>query len=197
MGKAGPVKIGVIGLGAGTIAGFARPGDKVRFYEINPLVRNIATNVFSFLKCGDTSVALGDARLTLEREQPNGFDVLAVDAFSSDAIPIHLLTTEAFTQYFRHIKPGGVLAVHVSNRFIDLAPIVGAAAVLNGKTARLINDDSDEAVGGSRSDWVLVTDNADFFDGMTLALMVGQAPRPWTDDYSNLWQALNIKFRLD
>ncbi len=199
MGKLGPVNVGVIGLGSGTIAGYARPGDKVRFYEINPLVRNIATNVFSFLKCGDTSVAMGDARLSLEREDPNNFDVLAVDAFSSDAIPVHLLTTEAFDLYWRHIKPGGVLAVHVSNRFIDLAPIVGAAAARVGKTARLIFDDSDETVGGSRSDWVLVVDDAAFFDATTLPLAtaVNEAPRPWTDDYSNLWRALNVKSGLN
>ncbi len=196
MGKAGPVKIGVIGLGSGTIAGFARPGDKVRFYEINPLVRNIATNVFSFLKCGDTSVAMGDARLSLEREDPNMFDVLAVDAFSSDAIPVHLLTTEAFDLYWRHIRPGGVLAVHVSNRFIDLGPIVAAAAAESHKTARLIYDESDETVGGSRSDWMLVTDDSGLFDTMPMAMIVSGAARPWTDDYSNLWRALNVKSPL-
>ncbi|MBX7201106.1 MAG: fused MFS/spermidine synthase [Rhodospirillaceae bacterium] len=197
LGKAGPVKVGVIGLGAGTIAGYARPGDHVRFYEINPLVRDIATNVFSFLKCGDTSVAMGDARLTLEREEPNNFDVLAIDAFSSDAIPVHLLTTETFDLYWKHLKPGGVLAVHVSNRFIDLVPIVGAAAERSGKTARLVFDESDETIGGSRSDWVLVTNGPEFFDAIPTATEVTAAPRPWTDDYSNLWRALNVKFRLD
>lgn len=196
MGKAGPVRIGVVGLGSGTIAGYARPGDHVRFYEINPLVRDIATSVFSFLKCGDTSVAMGDARLTLEREEPNNFDVIAVDAFSSDAIPVHLLTAETFDLYWKHLKPGGVLAVHVSNRFIELAPIVGAAAALRHKTARLIYDESDETVGGSRSDWVLVTDDPKFFDAFPLAMIVSATERPWTDDYSNLWRALNVKSGL-
>jgi hypothetical protein len=193
MGKAGPLRIGMVGLGAGTVAGYARPGDMVRFYEINPLVRNIAANVFSYLSCADDhSVALGDARLTLEREAPNQFDVLAVDAFSSDAIPVHLLTTEAFDLYWRHIKPGGVLAVHVSNRFIDLAPIVAAAAARSGKTARLIDDESDDDIGGSSSDWVLVSDNLEFFTRPALqrAEVVEQDGRLWTDDYSNLWQAL-------
>ncbi len=195
--KPGPVRIGVIGLGSGTIAGYARPGDHVRFYEINPLVLDVATNVFSFLKCGDTSVAMGDARLTLEREENNNFDVLAVDAFSSDAIPVHLLTTETFDLYWKHLKPGGVLAVHVSNRFIELAPIVAVAAARAGKTARLIFDQSDETVGGSRSDWVLVANDPRFFDTMPLAMIVNQAERPWTDDYSNLWRALSIKFGLE
>ena len=125
------------------------------------------------------------------------FDVLAVDAFSSDAIPVHLLTTETFDLYWKHIKPGGVLAVHVSNRFIDLAPIVGAAAARAGKTARLVFDESDETIGGSRSDWVLVTEGADFFRAVPQATAVSPAPRPWTDDYSNLWRALNIKFGLE
>ncbi|MHB1206016.1 MAG: spermidine synthase [Rhodospirillaceae bacterium] len=191
--KDGPLRIGMIGLGAGTVAGYARPGDRVRFYEINPLVRTIATNVFSYLACAENAaVALGDARLTLEREAPNNFDVLAVDAFTSDAIPIHLLTAEAFDLYWKHIKPGGVLAVHVSNRFIDLAPIVAAAAARSGKIARLIDDEPDEAIGGSSSDRVLVTDNPEFFAraGLWKAGAVGAAGRLWTDDYSNLWQAL-------
>src|SRR5207249_4326026 len=129
MGNKGPLKIGVIGLGAGTIAGYGRPGDVFRFYEINPLVRNLATGVLHYLSCtAQSSVARGDARLTLERETPQNFDVLVVDAFTGDAIPIHLLTKEAFQLYWRHLKPNGVLAVHVTNTYVKLAPIVARAA---------------------------------------------------------------------
>ena len=192
----GNLKIGVIGLGAGTIAGYARPDDSVRFYEINPLVRNIATNVFSYLDCAKhTEIKMGDARLSLEREPDNAFDVLAIDAFSSDAIPVHLLTAEAFDLYWRHIRPNGVLAVHVSNRFIDLVPIVAAAAARDGKAARMITDDADEGVGGSRSDWVLLTDRAALFErpAFSAAEEIGRGEgRLWTDDYSNLWQILGL-----
>ena len=122
-GRRGPVKIGIIGLGAGTIAAYGRPGDQYIFYEINPLVLELANNQFSFLRQSSASVnvVLGDARLSLEREAQQQFDVLAVDAFSSDAIPIHLLTREAFALYLGHIKPSGLIAVHVSNKYLDLS----------------------------------------------------------------------------
>jgi len=193
LGKNGPLNVGVIGLGAGTIAGYGRKGDMFRFYEINPQVRDLATGAFHYLSCpAQSSVAIGDARLSLERENPRNFDVLALDAFTSDAIPVHLLTTEAFRLYWRHLKPDGILAVHVSNRYVDLAPIVARAAEENGKFARLITnvgDDVDVVVDGSY--WVLVSANADFFSrlpaqGQPIAI----GPRAWTDDYSNLWQSL-------
>ena len=126
----GPVRLGVIGLGAGTMAAYGRKGDYVRFYDINPLVVDVARNEFWFLsgtKAG-VGVALGDARISLEREMPQNFDVLVIDAFSSDAIPVHLLTLEAFAQYLRHLKEGGAIAVHVSNRYLDLEPVVAKAA---------------------------------------------------------------------
>src|SRR6185312_6648601 len=182
--------------GAGTIAGYARPGDQFRFYEINPYVRNVATNVFHYLGCArDASVALGDARLTLEREPPNNFDILAVDAFSSDAIPVHLLTREAFDLYWKHIRPGGILAVHVTNTFVDLAPIVAAAAAESGKTAQTITALMDDERAYSLSIWVLVADDPKFFDRPAFqdAFPIAQthSVRPWTDDYSNLWRALH------
>jgi hypothetical protein len=196
LGKSGPLRVGVIGLGAGTIAGYARPGDQFRFYEINPYVRNVATNVFHYLGCArDASVALGDARLTLEREPPNNFDILAVDAFSSDAIPVHLLTREAFDLYWKHIRPGGILAVHVTNTFVDLAPIVAAAAAESGKTAQTITALMDDERAYSLSIWVLVADDPKFFDRPAFqdAFPIAQthSVRPWTDDYSNLWRALH------
>ena len=125
----------MIGLGTGTIAAYSRIGDLYRFYDINPLVEQIANNYFWYLKNaeGSTEVVLGDARLSLEREAPQNYDILAVDAFSSDSIPVHLLTREAMALYFRHLKPGGVLAVHISNRFINLEPVLERASSALGK----------------------------------------------------------------
>src|SRR5260370_30029976 len=134
-------RVGAIGLGAGTLASYGRPGDSYRFYEINPLVIQVAHSQFTFLKDSkaDVQVALGDARLSLEREPKQSFDVLAVDAFSSDSIPVHLLTKEAFGLYFRHLKDNGVLAVHVSNRYVDLEPVVARAAAALGKEAMVVD----------------------------------------------------------
>ena len=192
----GPVRVGVIGLGTGTLAAYGRVGDYFRFYEINPLVMRLAHTEFTFLKIckARLDVALGDARLSLEREPPEHFDVLAVDAFSSDAIPVHLLTREAFVLYFRHLKPDGVLAVHVSNKHLDLTPVVKLAAVSLQKDARLV-DTQDEANDVFGSTWMLVTSSAGFFDGSLMrtaavAVPLRRKTRMWTDDYSNLFQIL-------
>ena len=128
-----PMRVGVIGLGVGTLAAWSRPGDVFRFYEIDPEVARLSEGsrpVFTYLRDarGEVSVSLGDGRLVLEREAPQAFDVLVVDAFSSDAIPTHLLTREAFGVYLRHLAEGGVLAVHVTNRYVDLKPVVRGAA---------------------------------------------------------------------
>jgi len=194
---AGPVRIGVIGLGAGTLAAYGRPGDAVRIYEINPQVIELARNEFTYLadSPAKVEVVLGDARLSLEREAPQGFDVLAVDAFSSDSIPVHLLTAEAFAVYFRHLKPGGILAVHISNRFLDLKPVVKAAAAALGKTARIVEDESDDARGTYGTTWVLVAESPEAFAEAPLAgaaepLESTRAIRPWTDDYSDLYGIL-------
>jgi hypothetical protein len=198
--KLGPVRIGVIGLGAGVTASYCRAGDLFQFYEINPLDLNIATTWFTFLNdCpGEHKVLLGDARLTLERhETDQQLDVLAVDAFTSDAIPVHLLTREAFALYFRHIKPGGILAVHVSNRYLDLIPVVAQNARDLGKTAINVSDDEDDDSDYlSSSDWVLVSANALVFRNQLFQISnaTPAKPRPglraWTDNYSNLFQIL-------
>jgi len=156
-----PAKVGVIGLGTGTIAAYGRKGDTYRFYDIDARVMEIARTQFTYL--GDSAakieLALGDARLTLEREPPQNFDVLAVDAFSSDAIPVHLITREALGTYLRHMKPDGIVAFHVSNRFLDLIPVVARLAQEQGAHAVLVRDDPDEEEDHrrSRSDWVLVS----------------------------------------
>ena len=196
LGRAGPIKVGVIGLGAGTIAAYGRPGDSYVFYEINPAVPAIASNWFHFLSLSgaDKHIVLGDARLSLEAESPQKFDLVAVDAFTSDSIPIHLLTREGFAQYWRHLKPDGVLAVHVSNLYIDLAPIVALAARQDGKIARLVSDPGTDNSAEDLSDWVLVTANPAFFAHPDLAkaspVAIPVSLKPWTDDYSNLWRSL-------
>jgi SAM-dependent methyltransferase len=190
----GPVRVAVIGLGTGTLAAYGRAGDYFRFYEINPLVLRLAHEEFTYLKIckARLDVALGDARLSLEREPSGNFDVLAVDAFSSDAIPVHLLTREAFDLYFRHLKADGVLAVHVSNKHLDLTPVVKLAAASLGKDARVVDtEDEDNDVFGST--WVLVTSRAGLFDRPLMRTAAVAVPMPrkmrmWTDDYSNLFQ---------
>jgi len=192
--------IGVVGLGAGVTAAYCRPGDIFRFYEINPLDLGIASSWFTFLKdCpADRDVLLGDARLTMEREPSRQFDLIAVDAFSSDAIPVHLLTREAFVLYFRHLKSNGILAVHVSNRYLDLAPVVSRNAQDVGKAALTVADAGGEYDYLTSSDWMLVTNDPAvnmFTDHLFQAQGITRARmrrdlRPWTDDYSNLFQIL-------
>ena len=194
--KSHAVRIGVIGLGTGTIAAYGRLGDYVRYYEINPAVRRLAHSQFSFLddcRC-QTEVAMGDARLSLEREPPENFDVLAVDAFSSDSIPVHLLTREAMELYFRHLKPDGILAVHISNRYLDLQPVVQGEAKATGNVTRLVDTDDDESQDVFGATWVLVTAASPGFDAGVLQnsteIESKRSVRLWTDDYSNLFQIL-------
>jgi SAM-dependent methyltransferase len=193
-----PVRVGVIGLGAGTIAAYGRAGDVYRFYDIDARVVRIARSEFTFL--GDSAarveVALGDARLTLEREPPQNFDVLAVDAFSSDAIPVHLITREALGVYLRHVKPDGIVAFHVSNRFLDLIPVVARIAREHGAHAVLVRDDpEDDGEVRSKSDWVLVSRDEAALEPPEIAEGASEPEerpdwRTWTDDYSNLVQIL-------
>jgi len=198
--RRGPVRVAVIGLGAGVTASFCRAGDVFRFYEINPLALAIASTWFTFLHdCkADHQVLLGDARLTLEAQPSQQFDLMAIDAFSSDAIPVHLLTREAFALYFRHLKPSGILAVHVSNRYLDLVPVVSRNAHDFGKTAMDVDDEDEEEDYFSTSDWVdIASDGGIFRDAAFKSSSVQPARmrpnlRPWTDDYSNLFQILKL-----
>jgi len=194
--KTGAIRVGVIGLGTGTIAAYGRLGDYYRFYEINPLVLRLAYSEFMFLPdCkGKVDVAMGDARLSLEREAAENFDVLAVDAFSSDSIPVHLLTREAMSLYFHHLKPDGILAVHISNRFLDLQPVLAGETAATGTVARTVDTEDDESQDVFGATWVLIASPATGFDD---AEMNGSTPietkrtvRLWTDDYSNLFRIL-------
>ncbi len=194
--KTGAIRVGVIGLGTGTLAAYGRLGDYYRFYEINPLVLRLAHTEFTFL--GDSKakvdVAMGDARLSLERESPENFDVLVVDAFSSDSIPVHLLTLEAMLLYFRHLRPDGVLAVHISNRYLDLEPVLAGETRATGKLARVVDTEDDDTQDVFGATWVLITSPASGFRGEELtnstAIESKRTVRLWTDDYSNLFRIL-------
>ena len=191
-----PVRVGVIGLGTGTLAAYGREGDVFRFYEINPEVVRFAREQFTYLadSGAKTDVVPGDARLALEREAPQGYDVLAVDAFSSDAIPVHLITREALALYLRHVKPGGIVAFHVSNRFLDLGPVVARLASENGAQVTGVYEKGGEDEDRTQSDWILVSRDATALEHPEIldAEEVEDRPewRTWTDDYSNLVQVL-------
>ncbi|TMH04267.1 MAG: hypothetical protein E6H67_11185 [Betaproteobacteria bacterium] len=191
-----PLRIGVIGLGTGTLAVYGSKGDLYRFYDINPAVIGIANRDFSYIRDSDATVetSLGDARLSLEREKPQGFDVLAIDAFSSDAIPVHLLTSEALEIYRRHVKPGGIIAFHVTNRFLNLIPVVQRLAEAQQLFAVLVSDDGDDSMA-SRSDWVLLSDNAASLQASQIACAVSpiDARSEWsarTDDFNKIVQVI-------
>jgi len=193
----GPKRVGVVGLGAGTLAAYGKPGDYFRFYEIDPQVVRVAQGWFSFLRQSPAQkdIVLGDARLSLENEPSQQFDVLAVDAFSGDAIPVHLLTREAFAVYFRHLRADGILAIHVSNTYLDLAPVVDLLAEDADYATRLISSDDNDAALISAADWVLVTRNEEFLNiPETFAgsrnIQVPPKLRLWTDDYNNLFEVL-------
>jgi SAM-dependent methyltransferase len=195
--KRGPIRAGFIGLGAGTMAAYGRPGDYFRFYDINPLVMQIAKSQFTFLSESRARIDIvqGDARLSLERERPENFDLLVVDAFSGDAIPVHLLTREAFALYWRHLKPDGVLAIHTSNTYLQLAPVVLMGAVEKLRDAKLFVYDGKGARRAQPSEWVLVSSAEGFFDQPELKSSASFIDpvlrlRMWTDDYSDLYHIL-------
>jgi SAM-dependent methyltransferase len=198
-----PLRFGSVGLGAGTLAVYARPGDLFRAYEINPAVLDIARNDFTYLRDskGSIELVLGDARLSLENELAEGafdsvdkrFDLLSLDAFSGDAIPLHLLTREAFAIFARVTKPEGVIAFHVSNRYLNLGPVVGQLARDAGYQSILVADRPPMGLV-SPSDWVLVTRNLAFLHQPEIAahgtqVTTGGAPL-WSDQFTNLVQVL-------
>lgn len=198
----GTLRIGVIGLGTGTLAAYGRPGDTIRFYDINPAVARIANEYFTYVKDSKATVkiVLGDARINLERElaagEPQKFDVLAVDAFSSDAIPMHLLTKECVELYRQHLAPGGLLCMHVSNRYLKLDGVVrGMAEVLGTECAR-IESSADYEEGLDTTTWLVLTNNREFLESPAVKESIvpwtedDPPPLVWTDDYGSLWQVL-------
>ncbi len=185
--------VGVIGLGVGTIAAYGRPYDKIRFYEINPAAYPIAQNLFTYMRDSPAQVdsVEGDARTTLAAEPPMGFNVLVIDAFSGDAIPLHLLTAQAMELYKRHLAPGGILAFHISNQHVDLEPEIALLAQNAGLSVRRVSTYANEERGEFSASWMLATADESFFS----IPAVQAASRPpvydprvhlWTDDYSSL-----------
>jgi hypothetical protein len=199
--KAG-LRIGVIGLGTGTLAAYGRQGDVLRFYEINPKVVDFARDYFSYLEDSAATIetVTGDGRVALERElEENGsqqFDILAVDAFSGDAIPVHLLSREAFEIYLEHLRSDGILAVHISNLYFDLRPVVRGLAEAFHLPAVLILSPVKPEGEIYPSDWVLITENGRFLvddvvsTSITPWLTDAESNIIWTDDFSNLFGVL-------
>ncbi len=191
-----PLRTGVIGLGVGTLAVYGREGDVMRFYDINPQVIDVARKEFTFLSDSAAKIetVLGDARLAMEREPAQQYDILVVDAFSSDAIPVHLITLEAMDTYLKHTKPGGVIAFHVTNRYLQLKPVVKLLAQARGLYAMNVADDG-ELRFASSTDWVLVSRNPQFFKLEAISTVAEEIEIPadltvWTDDFNNLIQVL-------
>lgn len=195
----GPRRVGVIGLGAGAIAAYARKGDLFRFYEIDPQVAAVAMTEFSFLKDSPAQieVALGDGRLSLEREPAQQFDLLAIDAFAGDSIPMHLLTREAMAVYVKHLAPGGVMVFQATNRFVSIAPVVERLSSEFGMTAVMVVDEPDNSYGRgadywlSATDQIIVTRNRAVLESSAIQTVAEPLPhnpkfRVWTDDFYNL-----------
>jgi len=185
-------RVGVIGLGAGTLATYGRAGDYYRFYEINPLVIRVANTEFSFLRDSQAKVDVveGDARLVLDSEPDQRLDVLVLDAFSGDSIPIHLLTREAFTTYFRQLKPDGVLAAHVSNQYLDIGSVVERMGLQFAKHAIVVESPGDIEGRTLQATWVLLTSSQTLLENPRGGVASKPAADVWTDDYSNLFRVL-------
>lgn len=200
--QSGNIRVGVIGLGIGTLARYGQAGDHYVFYEINPQVVDVAKNLFDFVHRSDAQVEIvpGDGRLSLQRETNQDFDVFVVDAFSGDAVPVHLLTREAFELYFRHLKPHGLLAIHISNRSLNLAPLVEAEAAAVGSGTVTITNPDDEQNAVYESTWMLLdkasspnstvrnlmADRISLPAGTLAEIQQSGGVRAWTDDYSNV-----------
>ncbi len=192
-----PKRVGIVGLGAGTLAAYGQPGDDFRFFEINPQIADIAQGLFFYLRESPArhEIRLGDGRLLLEQDRSPAYDVLVLDAFSGDAIPVHLLTREAVSLYLRHLKRGGTIAFHVSNDFVDLAPVVKALATDAGYQAVLVHNHRNDDAGVLPSDWVLMTNNPGVLENASIRLhqQVIAMPVPvrvWTDDFNSLLPVL-------
>lgn len=191
-------RVGVIGLGTGTLAAYGRPGDHFRFYEINPEVEDVARAYFTYLtnSPSKTTVILGDARLSMEAETPQNFDLLVLDAFNSDSVPVHLLTREAFEVYERHLKTNGVIAVHISNRSLDLEPVVnGLARAFQYEAVVIKHREPKENWWVLPSTWTLLSREPERLKSPTILEADRPAGAPldaplWTDDFSGLFRIL-------
>ncbi len=193
-----PRRIGVIGLGVGTIAYYGRKGDVIRFYEINPAVERLARRYFTYLSDSqaDIQIVLGDGRLSLEQESPQNFDILVLDAFSSDAVPVHLLTSQAMEIYLKHLKPDGVLAFHLSSVHLDLIQVVRKLAEHFRLHCLWLETYPDEQFGALSSDWLLLSPSKEPLENPLLQSAASPLPESaasidlWTDDRIRLLQIL-------
>jgi hypothetical protein len=188
--------VGMIGLGAGTLAVYGQTGDRYRIYEIDPAVIQFAQTEFTFMadSLAKVETVLGDARLSMERESPQAFDVLAVDAFSGGSVPIHLLTVEAMGIYLRHLQPDGIVAFHVTNRFLNIPPVIDVIARSLGLHVAHIRDENDNPLLRN-TDWVLVARNPAVLQQPAIAQRAKPVQqiaglKPWTDDFNNLFAIL-------
>jgi hypothetical protein len=190
----GNLSVGAVGLGVGTVATYGRPGDRFHFFEIDPLVSSIASNVFTFLENSqaETKITLGDARISMEREPSDSFDLLILDAFTGDAVPAHLLTLEAFDSYERLLTENGVIAVHISNRVLNLLQVVAAAADHLDMPMVFIETDESETLDGASSKWVLMSHDASILISDIVQPHVdpheerASPPVVWTDERNSL-----------
>jgi hypothetical protein len=193
-------RVGIVGLGAGTLAAYGQAGDVFRFYEIDPLVERVADNLFTYLRetPARTDVVLGDARFSLSRERGGPFDVLVLDAFSGDAVPVHLLTQQAIALYRKHLTADGILAFHISSQYLDVEPVLARVAQQAGMHAVTVCSGGDEARGVFEADWVLITNNGAFLTRPEVAAVatpsvVRSNVGLWTDDYSSVLPILKWK----
>ncbi len=201
-----PLNVGLVGLGAGTLAAYGQKGDEFRFYEINDNVTRLAQEHFSFLKNCPSKIDIihGDARLVLEHETPQGFDLLVLDAFSGDAVPTHLLTQEAMQVYLKHLQPNGLIAIHISNIHFDLRRVTDALADASGlqaltlETATVIDPGTGmQSLINPGSRWVLMAGDAESLKSERYQEVAAKETLAedrrvlWTDDFSNLIEVLD------
>ena len=196
--------IAVIGLGTGALACYAEPGQRMTFFEIDPMVERIARDprLFTYLQNtrGQSDVAIGDGRKMLEGMAAGSYDLIIVDAFSSDSVPVHLMTREALRMYVSRLRPGGVVAFHISNRYLDLESILGATLTAEGLMVVANRDvavsSAEAKAGRAPSHWVMFSETRDAFEGILQRpgwrAVQGNQASPWTDDYSNILDALNF-----
>jgi len=190
-------RIGIVGLGVGTVAAFGRSGDYIRLYEINPEVRILADTLFTYLadSPAEIEVVMGDARLSMERDDPQDFDILVLDAFSGDAIPLHLLTREAFETYDRHLAAGGVIVLLISTFHLDFEPVVRRLADHFGLHAIRIRSPGGRLQNWG-SDWMVLTRDHEWLEAAPFAYVTAppagavESQRLWTDDYTSLFQLM-------
>ncbi len=197
--RRGAQSVGIIGLGAGTLATFAKAGDHYVFFELNPQVIEVARREFTFLSHPAVEIVEGDGRLALQRD-PRVFDILVVDAFSDDAIPVHLLTMEAMEIYWKHLQPDGMLLLHITNTILDLEPAVQKLGEARGLASVLVDSDPDPKLHRADATWVLMARStarlrAPALDGVARPLRGDSGQRLWTDDYSNLFELLRWRRR--